>query len=321
VRITGFTALLVALWMHSSCWKETCGSTAWFRDADGDGLGMVTDTAYGCDQPPGYSGSANDFDDTDSLVRTRTEMAVVLLRSTEKKNKQPVLKYVANPGFRQHNLSIKDGYTGMIEAVEAGMFAGDSVRIFRSFLDSNFIVLHARYKINGDTVVAFHVFRLQGNKVVEHWDNIAPWIADGDSTTQLDGADRISVVADTEKTRQKVAQTLQVLFLQGLWSRVEEFFDLKNLIQHRAGFGRDEQLFKQQIAQWSDGQAPYFAVKFIHARGDFALALSESFPDVNGKINAHYDLFRLAEGRIVEHWDVVQQIPPNSTWAHSNGKW
>jgi predicted SnoaL-like aldol condensation-catalyzing enzyme len=33
---------------------------------------------------------------------------------------------------------------------------------------------------------------------------------------------------------------------------------------------------------------------------------------------AYYDLFRLDDGKIVEHWDVIQEIP--AEMAHDNGK-
>jgi predicted SnoaL-like aldol condensation-catalyzing enzyme len=35
---------------------------------------------------------------------------------------------------------------------------------------------------------------------------------------------------------------------------------------------------------------------------------------------AYYDLFRLEEGKIVEHWDVIENIPAESEWKNTNGK-
>jgi predicted SnoaL-like aldol condensation-catalyzing enzyme len=51
-------------------------------------------------------------------------------------------------------------------------------------------------------------------------------------------------------------------------------------------------------------------------RGNFVLLVSEGlFGDAP---TAYYDLFRLEDGRIVEHWDVIQEIP--AEMAHDNGK-
>ena len=35
---------------------------------------------------------------------------------------------------------------------------------------------------------------------------------------------------------------------------------------------------------------------------------------------AYYDLFRLEDRLVVEHWDVVTEIPPKSEWQNQNGK-
>ncbi len=39
--------------------------TTWYRDADGDGHGIPSDTAWGFAPPPGYAGSSDDCDDAD----------------------------------------------------------------------------------------------------------------------------------------------------------------------------------------------------------------------------------------------------------------
>ncbi len=40
-----------------------------------------------------------------------------------------------------------------------------------------------------------------------------------------------------------------------------------------------------------------------------------------GKPTSYYDLFRLADGKIAEHWDVMETIAPESEWKHRNGKY
>jgi predicted SnoaL-like aldol condensation-catalyzing enzyme len=34
---------------------------------------------------------------------------------------------------------------------------------------------------------------------------------------------------------------------------------------------------------------------------------------------ANYDLFRVENGRIAEHWDVLSVIPPQNRWKNTNG--
>jgi predicted SnoaL-like aldol condensation-catalyzing enzyme len=66
-----------------------------------------------------------------------------------------------------------------------------------------------------------------------------------------------------------------------------------------------------------------FAVKDakIHkvlGEGNFVLVVSEGY--VAGHHNSVYDLFRLENGKIAEHWDTIEMIPPKETWKNNNGK-
>lgn len=62
----------------------------------------------------------------------------------------------------------------------------------------------------------------------------------------------------------------------------------------------------------------YDANHLIIGEGNFVLSVSE------GKfMNQHvafYDLFRVDNGKIVEHWDTIEVIPPKSEWKNDNGK-
>ena len=42
-----------------------------------------------------------------------------------------------------------------------------------------------------------------------------------------------------------------------------------------------------------------------------------TFGDVPAGI---YDLFRIENGKIAEHWDTLQAIPPRDEWKNNNGK-
>ena len=62
----------------------------------------------------------------------------------------------------------------------------------------------------------------------------------------------------------------------------------------------------------------YETIHQVHGEGDFVLTVSEG--RFAGKHTAYYDLFRVENGKIAEHWDVMETIPDRSEWANLNGK-
>jgi predicted SnoaL-like aldol condensation-catalyzing enzyme len=52
----------------------------------------------------------------------------------------------------------------------------------------------------------------------------------------------------------------------------------------------------------------YIELHKVVGAGNFVAVLAES--ELNGKRHAVIDLFRVEEGTIVEHWDVIEEITP-----------
>ena len=54
------------------------------------------------------------------------------------------------------------------------------------------------------------------------------------------------------------------------------------------------------------------------AQGNFVPAVSEG--TFGGVPTSYYDLWRVENGKIAEHWDVMETIADPSTWQNQNGK-
>lgn len=54
------------------------------------------------------------------------------------------------------------------------------------------------------------------------------------------------------------------------------------------------------------------------AQGNFVLAVSEG--TFGGVPTSYYDLWRVENGKIAEHWDVMETIADEATWQNQNGK-
>ncbi len=63
----------------------------------------------------------------------------------------------------------------------------------------------------------------------------------------------------------------------------------------------------------------YDKVHMVLGQGNFVLTVSEGKFGAGDHV-AYYDLFRLEEGQIVEHWDIIETIPARSEWKNENGK-
>ena len=91
-------------------------------------------------------------------------------------------------------------------------------------------------------------------------------------------------------------------------------------IQHNTGIADGlsglgaalEALGKQGI------QMIYAQTYQVLADGNYGLAVSEG--SFGGAHTSYYDLFRVENGKIAEHWDVMETIADESAWQNQNGK-
>ena len=62
----------------------------------------------------------------------------------------------------------------------------------------------------------------------------------------------------------------------------------------------------------------YDKVHMILGEGNFVLTVSEG--EIGGVHSSFYDLFRVENGKIVEHWDTIETIPTKENWRNKHGK-
>lgn len=75
---------------------------------------------------------------------------------------------------------------------------------------------------------------------------------------------------------------------------------------------------KAFIKRYTDDSFAGRRVHMILGEGNFVLVVSEAA--VNGTPTAIYDLYRVEDSTIAEHWDIAEIIPPRSEWKNDNGK-
>jgi len=62
----------------------------------------------------------------------------------------------------------------------------------------------------------------------------------------------------------------------------------------------------------------YDTIHAVFGEGNFVLTISEG--QIGGVHASFYDLFRVEAGKIAEHWDTIEPIPPRNEWRNENGK-
>lgn len=94
----------------------------------------------------------------------------------------------------------------------------------------------------------------------------------------------------------------------------------EDFIQHNPVVGDGQSGMLAAMAEWAEAgfSCTYASVELVVAEGNFVLV--GSYGTFLGDSVAYFDLYRLEEGYIVEHWDVIQAIPVAEEFANDNGK-
>jgi len=247
------------------------------------------------------------------------EKAVQLLKSIETGDPGPVA--FINPGkYIQHNLMAADGLAGFGALLQQLPKGSAKVKVVRAFEDGDFVFTHTEYDFFGPKI-GFDVFRFEKGLIVEHWDNLQETVAKTPSGhTMIDGPTEASELGKTAANKATVKSFVGDILIGGRMEKLAGYYDGDNYIQHNpqipdkvSGLGAALQaMAKQGITM------KYAKTHMVLGEGDFVLAMSEG--RLGGQLEAFYDLFRVENGKIAEHWDVIQPIPTRNEWKNGNGK-
>jgi predicted SnoaL-like aldol condensation-catalyzing enzyme len=251
---------------------------------------------------------------------TLSDKAVAVLNSIETGDQQAI-SYINPKEYTQHNLAVGDGLAGFGAVLQALPEGSAKVNIIRTFQEGDFVFTHTEYNFFGPKV-GFDLFRFEDGVIVEHWDNLTEKSAQLNPSghSQTDGATQAVDIDKTAENKALVNDFVNTILVKGEFDKLADYFDGDHYIQHNpqigdgvSGLGKAlEAMAKQGI------KMVYSQNHKILGEGNFVLSISEgTFAD---KESSFYDLFRIENGKIAEHWDVIEAIPPMSEWKNQNGK-
>ena len=250
---------------------------------------------------------------------TKTEQIIALLKSIETGDPGPVA-VVNEAKYIQHNPQTHEGSEGLAALFQRLSKTSPRVNIVRAFEDGDFVFAHTEYDFSRRNI-GFEVFRFEDGQAVEHWDNIQPRLGPNRSgRSMVDGTTDATDHARTEDNRALIRAFLQTVLVGGRLNRLTDFIDADTFAEHNPRLADGVSTLRDALSvpKEASGHIDYRRVHRVLAEGNFVLGVSEATYD--GAHSAFYDLFRIAGGKLVEHWDTTESIAPRSAWKNDNGK-
>jgi len=256
----------------------------------------------------------------DSSAEIRKRLICKLLKGIE--TGDPASVAVVNEAkYIQHNPQTHEGSAGLASLFARLAKSNPRVNIVRAFADGDYVFAHTEYDF-ATRRIGFEVFRFEDDQAVEHWDNIQPRRGPNPSGhTMVDGPTEATDLDRTEVNREIVTHFVQEILIQRRLDQLLRYVDAQRILQHNPSIEDGADAWKTALEATSEGAGHAMKYQRLHrvlAEGSFVLTVCEG--SLAGEHSAFYDLFRLADGRIIEHWDTVEGVAPAAEWKNSNGK-
>lgn len=260
----------------------------------------------------------------EAAPQTQTEKALALIETFASGDTE-LAASLLDENYIQHNLAYGTGRDAFIGSVEylASAETPTTVENIRAFEDGKYVFLQTVYNFAGaGEQVSFDIFRFDENgKIAEHWDNLAALAeANPSGHTQIDGTMEVTDLDKTEENRELVKNFLYDVMQGNNADKTPDYFDGDTYIQHNTAIADGVSGLGKALAALAEAgiEMIYDETHMILAQGNYVLAVSEG--TYGGAHTSYYDLWRVENGKIAEHWDVMETIADEATWQNQNGK-
>ena len=275
---------------------------------------------------------SSDFDYVSPLGHDGRKASLAALgaffKAVKDNDKDAFIATAADP-YIQHSPDMKDGIDPVWDLVAKRPDGFSSTQMTwlgtDGFLDNGNYLVMLREVDRGDGTPKSKIFDLmyfdEDGKYAEHWDMrqaLSDETASGRS--EIEEAeefanDPVSYDEATEEANKRlVASFLNLAFNGGELAMAMNLYVSENYIQHNPLIPDSVQ---PVIDAFEAGKLPplCYDIRFVLAENDLVWTYSKvTTPD---GIAAVVDLIRVRDGKMVEHWDVIQPVPAES--ANDNG--
>lgn len=220
--------------------------------------------------------------------------------------------------YTQHSTGVADGAEGFLDFFLPFVERNPKrdIEIVRIFEDGPWVFCSAYQSLNegaAQWVTTDLFFTDPDGLILEHWDTIAPYVAETPSGLDMvRGTTEVDKGADTEANKTLVREyTKQVLSERG-FDKISQFV-ADDLMERSAEIGAG----RAGLTAWltSEAAGEYEMMFQLIGQGDFVAVYGKRH--ARGKDIAIFDIYRLAGGKIVEHWVNAEEISPREAWGNS----
>ncbi len=200
--------------------------------------------------------------------------------------------------YIQHNPMVKTGKTGFMEfmAMLKQMPKPENPKqpFMRFICEDNFVAVHSQIEFMGKENATVDFYRIENGLISEHWDGVQEIV---NSEPKVVGTVELDNQEQAEVNKKLVNDFVKQILIDKQTDKISNFLS-ENL-------------------SISDFRLDYNNFKLHRLIGEKNFVLTQSKIDVKETRFVQYDIYRLSDQLIVDHWVVKQMIPEKM--AHSNG--
>ncbi len=227
-----------------------------------------------------------------------------------------VLEKYMGDTYTQHSTGVGDGKQGFA-AFFADFFQRHprrEIRIVRAIEDGPYVFLHVHQNLDGGQAqwITSDIFRAdEQGRMVEHWDVIDAYMGREEGRDALFGDFALEDLDRTWENKCTIRSFLTEVGQNRRYDLISRFV-AEDLEQRNLSIAQGLEAYKTYFVE---RRVEYDFVHQLLGQGNYVVAYSQVRMD--GEKYAQMDIFHLSRGRIVEHWDNKEIIPPREQWTNS----
>lgn len=220
--------------------------------------------------------------------------------------------------YTQHSTGVANGKQGFLDFFMPFLERTPKrdIRVIHSIEDGPYVFCHAFQSLNGGAAkwVTMDLFDTNAsNRIIEHWDVIAAYVEDTVSgESMVEGATELKDLDRTDANKAIVKEYTKLVLTEGRFEVIDNFV-APDLIQHSSDLANSREALVAALESGTAGQCEML-FKLI-GEGNFVVTYSKIGKSAQNY--ATFDLYRLANNLIVEHWQASESILPRDQWGNS----